>query len=204
MVVWGKIECLASLLFSHWFAIMVVDRVRVGGFWLGAVVKAVDVLHDALGECHKAIGSADIDGRKEFVKQAWLVRYHVVYQCDSACLAIAFGNALNDTIAWCEERHPIAGDKQIWLLTADILPYAQPVEWVAGVYALRDVQVGRRLLGGVLRFTREEEGWVLQGESDDFHLMSFRLQLARQSFVEGGETATKGICCAEDDDVHVN
>ena len=52
-------------------------------------------------------------------------------------------------------------------------------------------------------FAREEEGWILQSESNDFHLVSFCLQLAREALVEGGETTAEGICCAEYDYFHV-
>ena len=62
---------------------------------------------------------------------------------------------------------------------------------------LANVQVGWGFLGGVLRLAREKERRVLQGESDDFHRVSFRLELARESLVEGGETTAEGICCAE-------
>ena len=72
-----------------------------------------------------------------------------------------------------------------------------PVERVARMDLLANMQVGRCFLGGVLRFARKEERRILQGEGDDFHRMSFRLELAREAFVEGGETTAEGICCAE-------
>ena len=72
-----------------------------------------------------------------------------------------------------------------------------PVERVARMDLLANVQVGWGFLGGVLRLAWEEERRILQGESDDFHRVSFRLQLACKTFVEGGETTAEGICCAE-------
>ena len=122
---------MACLLLAHLFAIVVVDRVRVGGLWLGAMVKAVDVLHYTLGECDKAIGMAHEEWGKEFVKDTWFVRYHIVYQCNTACFAIALDYALNHAIAGSEECHPIASDEHIGLHLADTATDFYPVEWVA-------------------------------------------------------------------------
>ena len=80
---------------------------------------------------------------------------------------------------------------------ADVTTDFDPVERVARMDLLANVQVGWGFLGGVLRLAWEEERRILQGESYDFHRMSFRLELAREAFVEGGETTAEGICCAE-------
>ena len=119
-------------------AIVVVDGVGVGSLWLGAVVKAVDVLHYAFGECHKAIGMAHEEWCKEFVKNTRFVWYHIVYQSNTTCFAIALDNALNHAIAGSEERHPIASDEHIGLHLADTATDFYPIEWVAGMDLLAD------------------------------------------------------------------
>ena len=118
---------------------MVVNGVRVRGLGFVVLVKAVNVLHDAFGECHEAIGGANKVGCKELVQYAWLVRYHIVYQCDSARFAVAFGEALNDTVAGSKERHPVARDKQVGLLVANMTTNFDPVERVARMDLLANV-----------------------------------------------------------------
>ena len=80
---------------------------------------------------------------------------------------------------------------------ADVTTDFDPVERVARMDLLANVQVGWGFLGGVLRLAWEKERRILQGESYDLHRMSFRLELAREAFVEGSETTAERICCAE-------
>ena len=83
------------------------------------------------------------------------------------------------------------------LLVANVTTDFDPIERVARVHLLANVQVGWGFLGGVLRLAWEKERRVLQGECDKLHRVSFRLELAREALVEGGETTAEGICCAE-------
>jgi len=107
------------------------------------------------------------------------------------------GYALDCTKAGSKERHPVARDKQVGLHVANVATDFDPVEWVARMDLLANVQVGWSFLGGVLRLAWEKERRILQGESDDLHRVSFRLELAREALVEGGEPTAEGICCAE-------
>jgi hypothetical protein len=62
-----------------------------------------------------------------------------VYQSDTTCFAIAFSDALDDAVAWCEERHPVARDEQVGLHTANLIANFPPIERVAGMDLLRDM-----------------------------------------------------------------
>ena len=72
-------------------------------------------------------------GREEFVEYGRLVRQHIVYQCDTACLAVSADNAFYGAVSGREERHPIATDEDVRRGFANLPAHPNPIERIARV-----------------------------------------------------------------------
>lgn len=115
-----------------------------------------------MGECHELVLGVDEVWGKEAVEHAFLVREHIVDECDATGVVVAAGDAADSSECRCHEGHPVATDDHIRRFAAEATTEANPRDGIAGVEAACDGEVSGLRFGGVLCFAGKEEGRVLE------------------------------------------
>ena len=146
------------------------------------------VLTNTFGHCHKTINTAYKIADEPSVPEMRFVGDNVV-QDGHDTDPLTPRQACHSAQTRCHQRYPELHDDQFDACFPDFARRSEPRERIDAVQRPADMQSVRLRSIGILRLAGEQEIGILEGESEDFHLVPFRHKLTCETFVERRQTA---------------